>query len=153
MSWAYAIRCTLCRRPAYLLLLLVLSGCFPLHSRHTSYTPGAVLVLPARDVVQGGKPHEQGAGSGTILSESVAAGLARHGWRIVRPTDPRFDNATVADKSAAIEEGRRLGTRYVLQLVLGEFRNAAPMTFRDDFVVLAFFLATAIDRASQLATM
>lgn len=124
------------RRLLLLGLLVALAGCFPLHARRTSYAPAAVLVLPGRDVVQDGMSHEQGAGSGMYLSESVAAGLSSRGWKIVRPADPRFDSMRIADKSAAIEEARRLGARYVLQLVLGEFRNAAPMTFRDDFVVL-----------------
>src|SRR5207253_1110905 len=37
---------------------------------------------------------------------------------------------------AAVGEARKLNADYVLRTVLGEFRDAAPMTFRRDFVTL-----------------
>lgn len=48
-----------------------------------------------------------------------------------------FNNVDIATKEAALAETRRVGGDYCLQLVLGEFRDAAPMTFRSDFVTLS----------------
>ena len=123
-------------RLALVLLLVGLSACVALKVRRTAFGPGPVLILPARDVVQLGRPHLQGAGSGNVLSGAVARGLAAHGWQVMRTTSTRFDDVSIVDRTSALDEGRQLGAHYVLQLVLGEFRNAAPMSFRDDFVVL-----------------
>ena len=47
-----------------------------------------------------------------------------------------FSNLSIADLAAAVAEGRRQQADYVLRLVLGEFLDAAPMTFRPDYVTL-----------------
>jgi hypothetical protein len=58
-------------------------------------------------------------------------------WHVIVATpDARFSNTTVPSVEAAVAEARTLNADYVLRTVLGEFRDAAPMTFRRDFVTL-----------------
>jgi hypothetical protein len=97
---------------------------------------GTILLLPPRDVVQRGEPHERGAGSGARLLQDLRSGLQARGWVTVVTDSKDFSNLSVATAPAAVSEGKRVGAPYVLQVVLGEFRDAAPMTFRTDFVVL-----------------
>ncbi len=101
-----------------------------------SYDSGTVLILPARDVVQRGVPHEKGKGSGAMLTRQVVTGLRKGPLNPVTTDNTAFTNLDVADKQAAIAEARRLNADYVLQIVLGEFQNAAPMSFRPDYVTL-----------------
>jgi hypothetical protein len=99
--------------------------------------PGTVLVLPPRNVIQDGKPHRAGADSGTYFARSLAHEFTDRGWRVVSPTaEARFTNTSVPSADAAIAEARNVNADYVFRTVLGEFRDAAPMTFRPDFVTL-----------------
>jgi hypothetical protein len=52
------------------------------------------------------------------------------------PEDPRFNHTEVPTKEEAVAEAKRTSSDYVLLLQLGEFRNAAPMTFRSDMATL-----------------
>lgn len=98
--------------------------------------PGVILIVPPRDVIQNGQPHPAGAGSGAYLSDRLRTVFAKKGFSATTTGNPQFSPLTVAPEQAVLEEGRRLGAPYALQVVLGEFRNAAPMTFRTDFVTL-----------------
>ena len=125
----------------FLPMLLLLAGttaCATTISgqKATDYKAGSVLVLPPRDAVQGGVPHAKGAGSGQILLDDVTRASLITSFKVLKTTNPAFTNATIPTKDEAIQEGRNLKADYVLQLVLGEFLDAAPMTFRADFVTL-----------------
>jgi len=48
----------------------------------------------------------------------------------------KFSYLAIATEHDALAEAKRLNAHYVLQVVLGEFLDAAPMTFRSDFVTL-----------------
>jgi len=50
--------------------------------------------------------------------------------------DAKLNHSASIVKSDALEAGKSAAADYVLILDLGEFRNAAPMTFRSDFVTL-----------------
>ena len=123
----------ICRLTAYLLVLLVLcSGCasIPVQSGH--YTSGKILLLPPRDLVQAGKPHPKGVGSGAIFQGYLKENLNRTPFEVVTTDNQSFSATKIAEKKVAIEEAKRLNAAYCLQIVLGEFLNAAPMTFRPD---------------------
>ncbi|WP_321532370.1 hypothetical protein [uncultured Desulfuromonas sp.] len=51
-------------------------------------------------------------------------------------TSDSLSHLTEVTLQQALEEGKSANCRYCLTMMLGEFRNAAPMTFRTDFVVL-----------------
>jgi PBP1b-binding outer membrane lipoprotein LpoB len=97
-----------------------------------------LLIMPPHDVVQNGQPHEMGKGSGEYLRKAVNEKLAqRTNLKLVsfEPT-ATINNTTVITKSDALAETRKVKADYVLVLGLGEFMNAAPMTFRPDFATL-----------------
>ncbi len=98
--------------------------------------PGTILLLPPRDVVQEGRPHEAGAGSGAIVLDYMRTAFVAKGWEPMTTSNTAFSYTSVASEEAALAEARVLHARYVVQVVLGEFRDAAPMTFRPDFVTL-----------------
>ncbi len=111
-------------------------GPAPLQPALPHLQPSTVLLLPPRDVIQKGKPHPAGAGSGAYLLQKIRAGFESKGWKTLTTDSLDFSNYTIASQEAALSEARRLRAHYVLQVVLGEFRDAAPMTFRPDFVSL-----------------
>lgn len=119
------------------LVLVHSTGCYKIALK-TEYPPGKILILPPRDVVQKGKPHPVGVGSGAMLQTAVAGYLSRTPFTPVFTTSDRFNGVTVANWSDAMEEAKRLETDYVLQLVLGEFQDARPTGWgvRQDFVFL-----------------
>jgi hypothetical protein len=126
------------RLAAVVVLLASATGCATSVSgqRSTDYKPGSVLVLPPRDVVQDGKPHTKGVGSGQVLLDFLDPPFKRSAFVMVRTTNPAFTGTKIATREEALEEARRLGATYCLQLVLGEFLDAAPFTFRADSVTL-----------------
>ncbi len=117
--------------------VLVSIGCVRFPVRQTLFAKDTILILPPRDVVQGGVPHEKGEGSGVLLLDAVQTGLIAHGWETLVTDNKKFNHLEVANKEDAISEANKLKTRYVLQLALGEFLNAAPMSFRPDYVTLS----------------
>ena len=122
---------------ALFLLLTLPAACGGLSVERTEFAPGQVLILPPRDVVQGGKPHDKGVGSGERLQQKLKESLARYkAWVVVVPEGGEFDHTSIASKDSAVAAAKSAGADYALQVVLGEFRNAAPMSFRTDFVVL-----------------
>jgi hypothetical protein len=98
--------------------------------------PATVLLLPPRNVIQDGRPHPAGAESGEYLLKRLRVRFNAKGWTSLVTPSQEFTNEAIASPEAALAEGRRLKAQYVLQVVLGEFRDAAPMTFRSDFVSL-----------------
>jgi hypothetical protein len=97
---------------------------------------GRILVLPPRDMVQGGGFHAVSAGSGTYFLNQLRPRLEQNGWTTSTTANSLFSNTSIPDPNQAIAEGRRAKADYVLRLVLGEFLDAAPMTFRPDYVTL-----------------
>lgn len=97
-----------------------------------------ILVLPVHDVVQGGKPHPVGVGSGEQLQSQVIRDLNKVGYSNI--TEAKITNevnhTTTISRDQAIDIAKKSSADYCLLLNLGEFRNAAPMTFRSDFVTL-----------------
>ncbi len=116
---------------------VLITGCASLSVQKESLEPGTILVLPPRDVVQAGVPHPVGVGSGNQLMQVIisAVNLASN-FKAISTDSKEFDNLSIADVDDAIREAKNLNADYVLVTVLGEFRDAAPMTFRSDFVTL-----------------
>lgn len=97
---------------------------------------GSILLLPPRDVIQDGKFHERGVNSGATLLQGLRSDLDSQNWTTILTDNRNFSHLAIATERDALAEAKRLSARYVLQVVLGEFRDAAPMTFRKDFVTL-----------------
>lgn len=114
----------------------LLSSCGPRFHKVANYDTGTVLVLPARDVLQNGKPHEKGVGSGSGLTKQIVTTLRAGRMKPIQTDNAKFSHTKVADLDAAITDAKRLKADYVLITELGEFQNAAPMSFRPDFVWL-----------------
>jgi len=129
--------CTVFRIVSVVLLVAVLAGCAGLPVRTRPYTAGSVLVLPPRDVVQGGRPHPKGIGSGRALMEFLVTRFAGTPFEAVTTRSKAFNHIETAAKEKALAEAKRLKADYCLQLALGEFRNAAPFSFRTDYVYLS----------------
>lgn len=97
-----------------------------------------LLIMPPRDVIQNGRPHIVGKGSGKQLQLSIQRELDRvsnYEIMIFEPNN-RLNHTTKIKRGNAIIEAKKMGADYCLLLILGEFRNAAPFTFRSDFVTL-----------------
>lgn len=120
--------------------VFLLTGCATINSNKTSSIPSSatVLVMPSHDVVQKGIPHRAGKGSGKQLQRSVQHELEMiSNYEVISfKANSVLNHQTQITKDKAIEESKKIGADYSLILNLGEFRNAAPMTFRSDFVTL-----------------
>lgn len=120
--------------------LVVLSGCASMSTTKSEPIANGskILIMPSRDVVQGGKAHAQGAGSGKNLQVAVNRELSTLSQFKATPfeANAKLNHSASIVKSDALEAGKSAAADYVLILDLGEFRNAAPMTFRSDFVTL-----------------
>ena len=120
--------------------IMLLSGCSSIHTTKTADIKknAKLLVMPPRDVVQNGIPHVIGKGSGRQLQKSIQRELntkSEFDVIIFEPTS-EINNTITLSKDDAIAESIKLDADYCLMLTLGEFRNAAPFTFRTDFVTL-----------------
>jgi protein-tyrosine-phosphatase len=124
------------RLAGILMLSGLLSACGSPFHKVTNYDTGTVLVLPARDVVQNNRPHEKGAGSGAALTSRTVQFLREGNMKPITTDNANFNHLKISDVDAAITDGKRLNADYVLIMTLGEFQNAAPMSFRPDFVWL-----------------
>jgi len=119
----------------FLSVVGTLGGC--VRSSVRPFLPrGSILLLPPRDVIQDGKFHEKGVNSGATLMQDLRSGLDSRSWTTILTDNRNFSHVAIATERDALAEAKRLSSRYVLQVVLGEFRDAAPMTFRKDFVTL-----------------
>jgi len=116
--------------------LALLSACGTPFHKVTNYKAGTVLVLPAHDVVQNGRPHEKGAGSGALLTKQVVDHLRNSSMKPVTTDNAKFGHDKITDVQAALSDGKRLNADYVLIMQLGEFQNAAPFSYRPDYVWL-----------------
>lgn len=116
--------------------LLICSGCASTRVITKPYTTGRILLLPPRDLVQNGRPHAKGDGSGQVFQNYLKSRFAGTTFDLVVTDSKEFSALEVAEKNKVLEEARRLNADYCLQVVLGEFLNAAPMTFRPDYTYL-----------------
>lgn len=130
----------LARALAVIGCLVVLSGCSSMSTTKSEPIANGskILIMPSRDVVQGGRAHAQGAGSGKNLQVAVQRELSTQSQfkATSLDADAKLNHSASIVKSDALEAGKSAAADYVLILDLGEFRNAAPMTFRSDFVTL-----------------
>lgn len=119
------------------LLCALLSAC-SLNVSKGNYGTGRILVMPTRDVVQAGRPHPVGAGSGKFLQAALVRRFtgARGFSAIAYESDAEFNHLASIDVRKALVKAARMQTDFILITNLGEFRDAAPMTFRSDFVSL-----------------
>ena len=130
------------------LLAMLLVGCGPSFKNLHEISKSSVLLLPARDAVQNGTWHEHEAGkSGTRLTDNLRDDLKKNGWEVMQTADPAFTNREIPTVAQQLAEADKLGARYVLHVVLGEFLDAAPMTFRPDFLTIQ--AATMYDSKSR----
>ncbi len=123
---------------ALAIVFVLITGCAPsILVQKESFESGTILVLPPRDVVQDGVPHPVGAGSGKQLMQVIISAVnLSSNFKAISTHSKKFNYRFVADVDGAIQEAKDLNADYVLITVLGEFRDAAPMTFRTDFVTL-----------------
>lgn len=120
--------------------LVILSGCASMSATKSDpiASGSKILIMPPRDVVQGGQTHAKGAGSGKNLQMAMLRELNAASNFKATPfeSNEKFNHSASISKSDALAAGNGIAADYVLTLDLGEFRNAAPMTFRSDFVTL-----------------
>lgn len=115
-------------------LCWTLAGCASFPVAKETYAPGKVLILPPRDVVQNGQPHAKGTETGERLMTNMERYFRDTSFEPMTTQNRSFNHTEIAGAESARAEARQVGADYYLQIVLGEFRNAAPMTFRSDFV-------------------
>jgi len=117
-----------------------LSGCSSIQSTKTAdiNSDTTILLMPPHDFVQGGKPHPVAEGSGKQLQESIQRELnSKSNYDVVVfESNDELNYTNEISEDDAINEAIKSGAAYSLMLTLGEFRNAAPFTFRSDFVTL-----------------
>jgi hypothetical protein len=120
-----------------LLLCALLSAC-SLNVSKGNYGTGRILVMPTRDVVQAGRPHPVGAGSGKFLQSALVRRFTgtRKFSAVAYESDAEFNHLASIDVRKALTKAARTQADFLLVTSLGEFRDAAPMTFRSDFVSL-----------------
>ncbi len=116
--------------------LILFSGCKSTRAYVQPYHPGKILLLPPRDVVQRGQAHEAGAGSGSMLAVNIKMAFMNMPFEIIETTNEAFNNTEKPDMNEAKAEAEKLGADYYLVVTLGEFLDAAPMTFRADYVYM-----------------
>ncbi len=122
---------------ALAIVFVLITGCASVPAQKESFEPGTILVLPPRDVVQDGAPHPVGAGSGKQLMQVIISGVNQSSdFKAISTRSKNFDHRTIADVDDAVQEAKDLNADSVLITVLGEFRDAAPLTYRTDFVTL-----------------
>lgn len=99
---------------------------------------GILVVLPARDCIQAGRPHPKCTGTGAYFQQQLAAELkALTNFEVtVAPEEVELSSSAPISTEAAQAFGTRVAASYVFRATLGEFRNAAPMTGRSDFITL-----------------
>lgn len=136
MSVCRAGRVSVCLLASLLCLVACRRGSVPVQPVGPVGEPGVILLAPPRDVVQKGLPHEVGADTGEYLASYMQGALQKRGYVTAASSDARLNTVEVASEDVVLGEARRLGASYALRVILGEFRNAAPMTFRTDFVTL-----------------
>lgn len=117
-----------------LLTTLAFHGCASrsLPVNIASYTPGRILLLPPRDLVQNGALHPMGVGSGKIFQRYLRQNFINSPFVVMTTSSKAFGFTQIADKNSALAEAKKMNADYCLQVVLGEFLNASPMTFRAD---------------------
>lgn len=120
------------------LVLILLSGCNTISAKKSEpVSDGRILIMPPRNVVQAGQPHPAGVDSGLYLQQKVVEQIDKGGRFTVQLNDNQsFNNYALIDSSAALAEAAAKNVEYLLILELGEFRDAAPFTFRSDYVTL-----------------
>ena len=94
--------------------------------------------MPPGNAVQGGKVHPIASNSGSYLQMAVVRNIGSNSSLTAKayPADTRFSNDIPYKFEDALQAANTSGFKYCLIMKLGEFRDAAPMTFRDDFVTL-----------------
>jgi hypothetical protein len=119
-----------------LAVLALCTGCASTHANIKPYNTGKILLLPPRDVVQNDVPHPKGTGSGKMIEKYLVNSFSGSDFDIITTNSNKFSYTEVADKEKGLDEARTLNCDYCLQIVLGEFLNAAPFTFRPDYVYI-----------------
>jgi hypothetical protein len=124
---------------ACLLVLLLAAGCATAIGTKQldfkSLRADSVYVAPPRNLTHGGN---QVPGSGeeflgcfeTKMRELAPA------VKVLRETTPTFDYEHTPQKDDVLTHAKSLGADYSIIFELGEMRDAAPFTFRPDFVSL-----------------
>ena len=133
------------------------SGCASINATKTTSLPSQakILVMPPHDVVQGGKPHVVGKGSGEKLQRSIQREFSSMSdYQVsVFQANETFKHTEAFSRDAAVAESVKQGSNYCLILTLGEFRNAAPMTFRTDFVTLSGGVLIDVNTKQEVWTL
>ena len=121
------------------IVCLLMVGCSMHYSKTAQIDKNAyLLIMPPRDAVQGGVQHSAAAGTGNQLQRAVKTKLEGYGFQKVFLFEetPAMNHKAEVSRADALAVARELKFKYCLLLDLGEFRNAAPLTFRSDFMTL-----------------
>lgn len=123
-----------------LVVLLLASGCASgigtKQAGFTSLKSDKVFVAPPTNLTHGGSPVE---GSGEEFLGQLEMKLREFVPAVTMIRESRagkFTYATTPGTEEVIDYARSLGADYAIICVLGEMRDAAPFTFRPDFVTL-----------------
>ncbi len=120
-----------------LLGILSLIACSSLPSSSEGLNQGKILLTPPRNVVQNGEPHKEGKDSGQHLEDVIKRKLeSANEFEVVVSDSGRFSHTENVDPDTAQQEAQKKNADYFLIITLGEFLDAAPMTFRSDIVTL-----------------
>lgn len=124
--------------PVIILIIMIIlcGGCSKTTVITKPYTPGRILLLPPRDVVSDNVPHPEGVGSGKVFQEYLQEHFKNSAFQLVTTNSSAFSSTVIASKKQGLAEANRMKANYVLQVVLGDFHDAGPATFRPDYVYL-----------------
>lgn len=96
----------------------------------------SVYIAPPRDLTHGGALVE---GSGTLFLHYLKQHLHETSGgklRVLIVDVPTLGNRNI-DIAEVFQKAQQTGTDYLLTIVLGDMRDAAPMSFRSDYVSIA----------------
>lgn len=135
---------------AILLNTLILTGCsVPVIA--SRYPEGNILVMPVNDAYSPGMPSSVAANSGQYLQNALVNQFDKRANISAQAYVPSQSDANLSrysNKDSATIAGK-MGFDYALVVQLGEFRDALPMTFEDDFVILSN--AQLVDASTMLS--
>lgn len=117
----------------------IITGCTMQYTKTAEIDKSAnIIIFPPRDAIQAGRLHPAGVGTGSQLQRDVKRKLDNYGFQNVYVFEetPVMNHKAEIPRADAIAVARELKVKYCLLMDLGEFRNAAPLTFRSDFMTL-----------------
>jgi hypothetical protein len=131
-------------------LTMCLLGC-SLPVITSKFPEGNILVMPINDGQSLRVPRDTAANTGRYLQTALVNQVSdRTNISAQAYISPESDaNPSQPSSADAAAVGRKFGFKYVLVAALGAYRDAAPMTFEDDFIILSD--AQLVDTSSSIS--